>query len=320
MTVLRATDYPDMHAAGYIPDLFAKSVRANLYAKTCLPKISVSGYLGEIKNEGESVTIATVPRVSTGKYKRGMKIPVNTNASDAIKLSIQRSRYWQQFWDRLDQHQSHLKMLEPETAKGAAAQIAEDIEAEFFAECGDMAHASNVGANAGVKSGIYNLGTAAAPQILSAKNTAAYISQFFSVIAEQNVSSGDGTKSVVIPEWARHYLVNSPDLKDASAIGEKSSLRTNRLGMIFGIEVYTSTIPAPIDVAGQTYKAWPFFACTKSALNFVVALNEVKAKEPSDMMGTNVTGVVLYDWGNVRSEGIAMGYAYPGDAVILAAS
>jgi hypothetical protein len=244
-----ATNYPSMKAAGMVPTLFSKMVRGQLYASTCLPKITTSGYLGELKNEGDTVEIATSPRVLTAKYRRGQKIDFNTAVGEKLTLTVDKSRYWTQFYDRLDLKQTHLKMMQGDASKNAASQISVDIEQEFFTAMPAMAHEKNVGAAAGAKSGLYKLGTAAAPQILSAKNTAAFISQFFSVIAEQNMTDGDGGKSVVCPEWARHYLVNSPDLKDASAIGEKSTLRTNRLGMIFGIEVYTSNLLEPIPVS-----------------------------------------------------------------------
>lgn len=317
-----AAGYPSAKDAKLIPTIFSKMVRGQLYAATCLPKITTSGYLGELNKEGDTVEIATSPRVVTKKYRRGQKLEIDTQVGESLTLTVDKSRYWTQFFDSLDLRQTHIKMMAQDggVAKNAASQIAVDIETEAFAAIPAMAHASNVGATAGVKSGIYKLGTAAAPQILSAKNTAAYISQFFSVIAEQNVADGDGGKSVVVPEWARHYLVNSSDLKDASAIGEKSTLRTNRLGTIFGIEVYTSNLLDPIAVSGQTYKAWPFLALQRSALNFVVNLTEVETTKPYDMKGTLTSGIVLYGWGNVRSEGIAVGYGYPGDAAILAAS
>jgi len=46
----------------------------------------------------------------------------------------------------------------------------------------------------------------------------------------------------------------------------------------------------------------------------------VKPVEPSTMMGTLAKGVVLYDWGNCRSEGVAIGYAYGADSTILTGS
>lgn len=315
-----AANYPSSRTANYVPDIFSKAVRANLNAKTCLPQISQSGYLGEIKNVGQVVKVGTTPRVEMFDYARGMEIPVNTNMADPLELTIDRQFGWSQFYDDLDLHQTHLKMLEAETARQAAAQVAARMEKVVFDNWGTMVPAKNTGANAGVESGIYQLGTATAPTQLTKKNGMAYISQFFSVIAEQNVSDGDGTKSVVLPEWARFYLVNTDDLKDASKIGEKSSMRTNKVGNLFGIDVYTSTLLTPVPVSGQTYKAWPFLACTKSALNFCAALNKVETDRPSKMFGTLAKGLVLWGFGSPRPEGMSMGYAYPGDSTILAAT
>ncbi len=320
MTMELATGYPNMRNAAYIPDIFSKAVRANLNAHTCLPQISQAGYLGEVKNVGQVVKIPSVPRVYMADYARGQEIEIKTDAATALELTIDRQFYWDQYWDDMDLHQTHLAMLEAATAKQAAAQVAARIEAAVFAGWGALVPAANTGTAAGKQTGLYNTGTAAAPTQLTKKNALAWISQFFSILAEQDISDGDGTKSVVIPEWARFYLVNTDDLKDASKIGEKSSLRTNRLGNLYGIEVYTSTLLTGIPVNGQTYKAWPFLACAKSALNFCAAMNKVETVRPAKMFGTLAKGLVLWGFGTPRPEGLSIGYAYPGDSTILSAT
>ena len=90
-----------------------------------------------------------------------MDTHISTKVGEPLTLKVERARYWNQFWDRLDLHQTHIRMLQPETARGAASRLAEDIEREFFGEFATYAHASNVGATAGKQSGAYNLGTAA---------------------------------------------------------------------------------------------------------------------------------------------------------------
>lgn len=315
MSVELAAGYPDLHNYGVIMDVFAKTVRKLLYAKTFLPQISSSEYLGQIKDMGQTIEIATVPRVKSGKYSRGMVLPIETAVEDSLTLKVEKARYWTQFWDRLDMHQTHLKMLQPETVKAAASQIAEEIETEFLSDAPTMAHANNVGATAGIKSGAYNLGTAAAPFAADADNVVPYLTQFFSVMAEHNISEVDGPKSILIPEVFRWYLVNSPKLSDASVIGGPSTLKTNKVTSFGGIDVYTTTLLTPVTTSG--HNAFPIFACAKKALNFVLALNEVETVKPYNMNGTLAKGLVLYDWGNVRSEGIACGYAYAADTSLL---
>ena len=158
-----AQGFNGLKNTGAIMDVFATTVKESLYAKTFLPQITESGYLGQIKNKGQTVTIATVPRVKTFAYSRGMTLPINCESEPALELKVDRAMAWTQFWDRLDQHQTHLKMLQPETIAGAASQIAEDMEKEFLSEVATFAHAKNVGTAAGIQSGAYNLGTAAAP-------------------------------------------------------------------------------------------------------------------------------------------------------------
>ena len=313
-----AQGFNGLKDTGAIMDVFASTVKETLYAKTFLPKITESGYLGQIKNKGQTVTIATVPRVKTFKYSRGMTLPINCESEPALELKVDRALAWTQFWDRLDQHQTHLKMLQPDTIAGAASQIAEDTEKEFLAEVATFPHAKNVGTTAGVQSGAYNLGSLATPVGVKADPIIPYLTQFFSVMAEHNISETDGPKSVLIPEMFRWYLVNSDQLSDASKIGETSTLKTNKVTSIGGIDIYTSTLLTPTVVGG--HNVFPIFACAKKAMNFVVALNEVKTVEPSTMLGTLAKGVILYDWGNVRSEGVALGYAYGNDTTLITGS
>ena len=313
-----AQGFNGLKDTGAIMDVFATTVKETLYAKTFLPKITESGYLGQIKSKGQTVTIATVPRVKTFKYNRGQILPINCESEPSLELKVDRQMAWTQYWDLLDQHQTHLNMLQPQTIAGAASQIAEDIEKEFLAEAATYAHASNVGVTAGIQSGAYNLGSAAAPVGVKADTILPYISQFFSVMAEQNISETEGAKSVLIPEMFRWYLVNSKQLSDASFSGSASTLKTNMIGSFAGIDIYTSTLLTPTVVNG--HNVFPIFACAKKAMNFVVALNDVKTVEPSQMMGTLAKGVVLYDWGNVRSEGVACGYAYGADTTLITGS
>lgn len=316
MAVLTAPGYPDLKSKGIIMSVFAKAVRSQLYAKTCLPNISESGYLGQIKEVGQTVTIATTPRVKTGKYSRGMVVPISTEVADPLTLKVERSRYWNQFWDRLDEHQTHLRMLKPETAKGAAAQVACDMEEEFFGEMGTLPHAKNVGNAAGAQSEGYKLGTLDSPIGVTSKTLVPYLTQHSSVIGEQNVSEvTDGRKAIIIPQMFHWYLVNSPQLANAAFIGGDSALKTNRVVDLGGMDVYVSTLLKATIVSGK--RVFPILCVSKKALNFVVALDEVTTVEPSQMHGTLTKGLVLYDWGNVRSEGISLGYAYGNDTELI---
>lgn len=313
-----AAGYSDLHAKGYIMDVFADAVQTLLYAETCLPKITESGYLGKIKDKGQTITIARQPEIESGKYDRGMVTPINTKVSDPLTLKVDRARYWNQFWDRLDLHQTHIRMLQPETARAAASRLAEDIEREFFAEFATFADASNVGATAGKQSGAYNLGTAENPVGVKADTIIPYLTQFVSVLGEQNVGPAEGPKAVVIPEMFRWYLINSAQLSDASKIGSASTYKTNKVTNVGGLDIYTSTLLEPFVVNGHV--TFPIMACAKKAINYVVALNEVEVVKPYNMHGSLSKGLVLYDWGNVRSEGVSVGYAYGNDTSLITGS
>lgn len=314
-----AAGYPGMKDYGMIRDVFADTTERWLNANTFLPRITESGYLGKIKNKGDTITIAKTPKITGGAYARGQKLDIKTDVEDPLTLEVKRAYYWTQFYDQLDLHQTHLEHLtRRETVWSAAAATAEYIEREFLAAAPSMAHPSNTGNTAGLISKAYNMGSAESPVALSRKNAVAYITQIFSMMSEQNVPDSLGEKSVLIPEFLRWYLLSSEELQDAGKIGGPSTLKTNFVKNIGGVNVYSSQLLTPVNSDDKW--VFPVFACCKSAINFVVALNDVKVTEPYDMRGTLLSGLSLYDWGNVRSEGVAYGYVYAADTTILSAT
>lgn len=311
-TIKRAADYPDIKAQKSIPELYEKVLQKRLRAETCLPRIAGSEFMGQLKLKGDTVYVTRAPLVTVHDHVRGGKITIETAPTDYIKLEVNRALDWNYFIDDIDAHQS------PQDLLGAAqdealAIISRTMETQFFTEALALADAHNVGKTAGVISQAYDLGTALAPQDISHNNSVAFLTQLFAVMAEQNISFADGVKSVVVPEWYRWMLINS-GLADASKMGQRSSLLTNEVANIGGLTIYSSSLLPKVG------DAWPIFACTKASVNFVVALNKTKMTEPSDMHGTLVKGVCLYDWGCVRPEGIAVGYATPNDTSILTAN
>jgi len=311
--IQRAAGYPDFKAQKSVPELYEKVLQKRLRAETCLPRIASSGYMNQLKQKGDKVYVTRAPQIAVQEHVRGGKIDINTAPSDFIELTVNRAKAWNFFMDDIDKHQSPQDILAAAQDE-ALATLSRTMETEFFTEALAYAHEKNAGATAGVQSGAYNLGTADSPVDISRHNAIAFLTQLFAVMAEQNISFADGVKSVVVPEWYRWLLINS-GLADASKMGlNRSSLLTNEIANIGGLTIYSSSLLQKVGTA------WPIFACTKASVNFVVALNKTKMTEPSDMHGTLVKGVCLYDFGLVRSEGVAVGYAQANDTSILTAN
>lgn len=316
-TITRAQGYPSFKTAGLIEEKFSALLDKNLYARTYLPRVTSSKYIGQIKNKGDKITIAREPKIETEPYVAGAPYEIQTSLEAPFTMTVNRGLRWKQYYDENDAMRTHVSGLNAATINAAANAIAKDIETEFLGEFADMVPSGNKGNTAGVISGKYKLGTAATPVGLTFANVIEYLMQFTSVLDETNVSNESGQRSILIPTVVGHYLRSSDQLLDASKIGGQSSLKTQLLTTLPGIgTIYTSNLLQKLDNG-----AFPIVCMTKEAVNFVIAAQKTRIISDLDMYdGTLLRGYAIYDWGVARPEGLALGYATPSQTPIADAA
>ena len=147
-------DYGTGSSSQYIPAIYSALLVKKFYPKTIFGNISNTDYEGDIKEMGDTVYIRTRPTVETFRYKKGMVLPIQNPESPHITLKIDQGEGFSFALDRLDEHQSDLKLLN-EWGDDAAEQMKQVIDRNVLislaaagAVAGGGAAASVVGYNA----------------------------------------------------------------------------------------------------------------------------------------------------------------------------
>lgn len=194
-------------------------------------------------------------------------------------------------------------------AKDAAEQQAIYVDTEALSELYAYADADNVGATAGRKSGLYNMGYATAAIPLTETNILRYILMAQAVGDEQNWPSDN--RFMVLPTWAT-FLLNNSDIKDASLTGSGPSNLVNgrRIGKIGNFTLYQSNLYTPVT---DTYQCYNILFGHRSAISFAAQLNEVEYFDKLEgTVGKGMRGIQLYDWKVTKPASLGVLYARMG--------
>lgn len=305
MSVGTAQGYPQLKDQGVIMTAYSRIVNAKYYSETCMPKITNAKFTGEIKNQGDKVIIPQRPTIVTKPYKKGQTIDIQIPEAPPIEFNINRARYWGFSIDSIDEHQAHI-VLNDEYVDDGSNNMAVDVETEFFASIYADAHDANQGDKAGAKSKKYNLGKVGDPLVVSKTNAVDILTLVHAVLGEQNATKGKNLW-VVIPYWMRYMLVNS-ELKAANVMGDQQSVqRTGRLGVIDGVEIYTSNLLYDAPSGEGTY----IVAGNTDAIAHAAQMTKTETFRIERGFGQGYKGLHVYDWKTVKPEGLMTIYAQP---------
>lgn len=314
MPVPRATGYPnyDYGAPGspgnaHIPLLFSGKLLEKFYAASTVANIATTDYVGDLKNKGDRVVIRTIPNITIRDYQKGASLQLEYPESPAIEFTINRAKYFNFALDDIDVKQSDLSWLD-RFAEDAAQQIKQVIDTEVFSTIYTKAHPKNAGANAGIKSGAFNLGTAGSPVTLTSSNILDYIIDCETVLDEQNVP--DDNRWIVLPPLLMN-LISKSDLKAAYFSGDSQSflLRGGFTGKsISKFNIFVSNL-LYYSTTDQAYYI-PFGR--KNALVYVAQINKTERYRPHNTFADAMKGLIVYDFDVINPPAFGVLYAKKG--------
>lgn len=308
MSYPTAVGHPDYSSTGvnqFIPQIWSGKMQKKFYDYTVLSQLTNTDYEGEIKNQGDTVIIRTIPSITISNYVVGQKLDYERPANPSLTMTIDKGKSWAIELDDVMKVQSDISLLNKWT-DDAAMQLKIAIETAFFADIYTGVHASNTGATAGVKSGAFNLGVAGTPVQVTKVNVLDYIVDCGSVLDEQNVP--ETGRWMVIPVWMAN-LIKKSDLKDASMTGDaKSPLRNGLLGMIDRFTLYNSNLLYhAVDTGHDSYNV--LFG-TKDAVTFASQLTETETLRSQDTFADRVRGLNIYGYKAIKTEAYGRLYCY----------
>ncbi|NVZ22643.1 hypothetical protein HX794_23645 [Pseudomonas costantinii] len=290
-------DYSSTSASGFIPALWSGKLVQKLYAATVFGEIANTDYEGEIKNQGDTINIRTVPSIVIKDYKIGGGLNYEKPVSDKVTLQIDQAKYFAFEVNDVDAHQADIKLMDEFSTDGGE-QMKVAIDTTLLNRHYADAAAPNRGDTAGALSGDINLGKAGAPVKITKENILDVLVDCGTVLDEQNIP--EQGRWVVLPAWMNGMLKKS-DLRDASIMGDATSVfRNGKVGMLDRFTVYISNNTTAVDDVAAAKKASNVMFGHKKAITFASQMTQMETlPNPNDfgklVRGLNVFGSKVID-------------------------
>ena len=294
----------------FIPQIWSGKLVEKFYAATVLAAISNTDYEGEIKNFGDTVNIRTRPTITISDYQVDMDLAVQRPSSNLVVLQINNGKYFNVALDDVMEVQSDIDLMNI-WAQDAAEQMKIAVDTSVLAYLStttDIA-STNYGANAGAITAAINLGTPAAPLVVSSNpaTTNTYVLNFITeagqVLDEANIP--ESGRWMVIPSWFAS-LIKQSDLRNASIAGDMTSiLRNGRLGEIDRFTLYYSNL---LPVGSTSANEYPVFFGVPAALTFAAQFTKMETIRSERSFSNLVRGLQVYGFKVVTAP--AMGRAW----------
>jgi len=305
MAVPVDTGYPQYsynanpNGSAFIPEIWSGKLQVKFYKSTVLGEITNNDWEGEIKNQGDTVHIRSIPTITISSYEKGQNLSNQVPTSTPIELTIDYGKYFSVIVDDVDAVQSDVKLMDIFT-NDAGEQMKIAIDNDVLNNVAPDVAADNQGANAGAISGDINLGTTGASVPLHSGNILENILKCGQVLDEQNVPE-DG-RWMVIPAWMSAMLKSS-DLRQAYLTGDSESpLRNGKLGMIDRFTLYVSNNLDAVTDGATT--CWHVLSGTRDAISFASQITNVETLRAQTTFGNIVRGLNVYGFKVVKPEAL----------------
>ncbi|HBO7073362.1 hypothetical protein [Pseudomonas aeruginosa] len=284
-------DYSSTGTAGFIPALWSGKLVEKLYAATVFGEIANTDYEGEIKNQGDTVNIRTVPSITIRDYKIGGGLTYEKPTSDKVQLQIDQAKYFAFEVNDVDAYQADIKLMDEFSTDGGE-QMKIAIDSQLLGKHYADAAAANSGDAAGAKSGNINLGKPGVPVQITKENILDVIVDCGTVLDEQNVP--EQNRWIVLPAWMNGMLKKS-DLRDASIMGDSTSVfRNGKVGMLDRFTVYISNNLTAVNDATAGKNANNVMFGHKKALTFASQMTQMETLPNPQDFGKLVRGLNVY--------------------------
>ena len=285
------------HSGTYTPEIWSGKTLVKFYKTTVFGDIANTDYEGEIKNQGDTVHIRTVPDIVITDYVIGQKLSYDRPRGTVVDLLVDKGKKWSFSVEDVERLQSDIPYVEKWT-DDASEQLSIAIDVNVLANVYSSAHASNKGLTAGVGSSGYSMGVTGTPLLIDKDNILDTLVDMGSILDEQNIPQTQ--RWVVLPPLFCGMIKKS-DLKDASLAGDSTSImRNGRLGMIDRFMIYASNSIATA-VSGTEHN---IIAGHPAAITFASQLTKNETLKNQDDFGDLVRGLQVYGYKVIKSEAL----------------
>jgi hypothetical protein len=289
----------------FIPTLYSKLMVPKYYDASVVTAITNTNYEGEISDMGDKVIIRSRPSITINDYAKGKTLTYEVPSAPPVELNIDKGKDYGFVIDVVDDKQADVVLADTfldDSAEQMKIAIDSDVLANVYAD----AASTNQGANAGRKSGAFNLGTNASPLGVNSANVIQFLTSISTVFDEQNVPESD--RCVVMPLWMRYLIMNS-ELRQAYITGDAQSIiRNGRLGEVDRLMLYKSNLLKTEVLGGEN--CTHIIACHKDAITFAAQLVRNESLPAPNQFGRLYRGLQVYGYKVVKPEALIHAIAY----------
>jgi len=311
------------HSGAFIPALWSSKILQAFYADSIYDRISNTDYEGEIRNYGDTVRINKTPKVAVSDYLVGGGFIDTLAEHEQVDLLIDRAKHFSVPLFDVVEKQSLIPLMN-EYSKAAAQAMQDAINEDILIGTATRpgifndVDAANTGSGAGIKTGAYELGTAAAPIALGQgtglTDPLEVILSLAAVLDEQDVPAAD--RWLLIDSATRLKLYTSNINQAYLQADAKAAFPANQIGLIDRFQTFV-TNKLPLAVDDQDYWGGAdvgalghriIMAGHKSALTFAAQIAKTETREMPNDFGRKLVGLSVYGFKVLRPYGIAAAY------------
>lgn len=238
----------------FIPTLYSGQLLVKFYESSVLGAMSNTDYEGEIKGQGDSVLIRSLPNIAIKTHTKGMTLENEYPAIQSLSMNIDKGRYYAFVTDDIDEAQTDIKSYIGNFTSEAAYHLRNEVEKEVLK--GVVPDVGLQGTVRGIDLGAIGSTAAATPAATGANpvdldksNILDKIIECGQLLDENNVPE-DGRFLLLPPAFIS--LLKLSDLRQAQLTGDSvTPLRNGQVGMIDRFTIY-STNNLKADVASAS--------------------------------------------------------------------
>lgn len=309
------------YSGTFIPAVWSAKLNAKFYKASIYGEIANTDWQGELASMGDKVYINTAPTISVSPYSAGTNLSYQVPTPEMQELVIDKGFYFAFQINDVLEYQAKPNLMDM-FATDAAEQMRIKIDSTVIYNTFTNAAAANKGLTAGVQSGAFNLGTDAAPVVLTKDNVVQKVLELASVLDEQNVPESD--RYLVIDPATRALLFQS-DLAKAYATGDSASpVRNGKIGKIDRFDVYVSNnLPKgaagtatswvsgdgsenSVTTTGTVAKRKAIIAGQKTALTFASQVTKMETVRNPNDFGDFIRSLNVFGYKCVKPESLAL--------------
>jgi hypothetical protein len=282
----------------YTPEVYSGKTLVKFYKTTVFGECTNTDYEGEIKKQGDTVHIRTIPDISISDHAINDEIDYETPEPTKVTLYIDKGKRWAFAIDDIQAMQSDIAYVSKWT-DDAGEQLGITIDAAILADIYADAHDDNAGLTAGGDSGSISMGASGTPLLVDKSDILDFIVDCNTVLDEQSVP--ESQRFVVLPPIFCGMIKKS-DLKDASLTGDGTSvMRNGIIGMIDATMIHKSR---NINVSSGEHDVIFGHPC---ATTFASQLVKNETLKNPKSFGDLIRGLQVYGYEVIKPE--ALGHA-----------